>query len=297
MIISPVSNRFNAGLGDLPLLFPDAGVSIRATTRSSRSKAAGAPYFQDGRILLPPTFAWGNRVANAPPNLGFPGFMNINRTQDFSISLTKVWGCAHDQGRVLPESQLQGAEPRRRRRRIVPGQHQLRQRHRQPARHRLWIRQRRARHLHELPAAVEVRGGQLSLRPGRLVRAGQLEGQPEADARLWPALRESAPAVPISTCRRRTSSRSDGRRRRRRRCTCQAASERQPVLGHQPAGEESDDTRQLLGPNTSLAIGQLVPNTGDALNGIIKAGDGIAKGQLRVADDRAARRGSAWRTT
>ena len=37
-------------------------------------------------------------------------------------------------------------------------------------------------------------------------------------------------------------------------------------------------TGQLLGPNTSLAIGQLVPNTGNALNGIVKAGDGIAKG-------------------
>ena len=34
----------------------------------------------------------------------------------------------------------------------------------------------------------------------------------------------------------------------------------------------------MLGPNTSLAIGQIVPNTGDAINGIIVAGDGIAKG-------------------
>ncbi len=37
-------------------------------------------------------------------------------------------------------------------------------------------------------------------------------------------------------------------------------------------------TGQLLGPNTSLAIGQIVPNTGDAMNGIVVAGDGIAKG-------------------
>ena len=37
-------------------------------------------------------------------------------------------------------------------------------------------------------------------------------------------------------------------------------------------------TGQLLGPNTSLAIGQIVPNSGDAMNGIIVAGDGIAKG-------------------
>jgi hypothetical protein len=91
MIISPVSNRFNAGLGDLPLLFPDAGVIDQRYYEVKPLEASGTPYFQDGRILLPPTFAWGNRVANAPPNLGFPGFMNVNRTQDFSISLTKVW--------------------------------------------------------------------------------------------------------------------------------------------------------------------------------------------------------------
>ena len=34
----------------------------------------------------------------------------------------------------------------------------------------------------------------------------------------------------------------------------------------------------MLGPNTSLAIGQLVPNSGDPVNGVIVAGDGIAKG-------------------
>ena len=39
-----------------------------------------------------PTFQWGGRVANGPPNLGFPGWFNINATQDFAISLTKVKG-------------------------------------------------------------------------------------------------------------------------------------------------------------------------------------------------------------
>ena len=91
MIITPVSNRFNAGLADLPLLFPDAGVIDSRYYEIKPLEASGTPYFQDGRVLLPPTFAWGNRVANAPPSLGFPGFMNINRDQqgDRSAS-TKV---------------------------------------------------------------------------------------------------------------------------------------------------------------------------------------------------------------
>ena len=36
-------------------------------------------------------FSWGNRVTNTPPNIGFPS-QNIASTTDVSISLTKVWG-------------------------------------------------------------------------------------------------------------------------------------------------------------------------------------------------------------
>ena len=51
------------------------------------------PAFWDGnRISKVPTFQWGGRVANAPPTLGFPGWLNINSTHDFAISLTKIKG-------------------------------------------------------------------------------------------------------------------------------------------------------------------------------------------------------------
>ena len=134
MIITPVSNRFNAGLGGLPLLYNDAGVVDPRYYENKPLAASGTPYFADGRILLPPTFAFGNRVANAPPSLGFPGFMNINRTQDFSISLTKIAGVIRSK-RVLHEPQLQGAESRRRRGIVVPGRDQLRERRGQSSRY------------------------------------------------------------------------------------------------------------------------------------------------------------------
>ncbi len=51
------------------------------------------PFFQDGQILITPTsITWGSRVANAPPNMVYPGFLNINATKDVSISVTKVAG-------------------------------------------------------------------------------------------------------------------------------------------------------------------------------------------------------------
>ena len=51
------------------------------------------PAFWDGtRINLPPTFSWGGRIGAAPPNQRYPGWLNINRTQDVAISVTKVTG-------------------------------------------------------------------------------------------------------------------------------------------------------------------------------------------------------------
>ncbi len=51
------------------------------------------PAFWDGTNLnLPPVFGWGGRIGAAPPNQRYPGWLNINRTQDVSICLTKVAG-------------------------------------------------------------------------------------------------------------------------------------------------------------------------------------------------------------
>lgn len=93
ILMNESANRFNSGLGDLPLLFPDANVVREDYYAFDTLQAYETPIFQDGRILLPPVFQWGDRIGdNEPPNLLFPGWLNINRTQDFSASLTKLWG-------------------------------------------------------------------------------------------------------------------------------------------------------------------------------------------------------------
>ena len=93
-----ISNLNNAGLGGLPLLFPDASVLNKDYYAFSILSEANVPFFDGTRILRAPNFAWGNRVVasansmGAPPNINFPGFLNINTTQDVVISLTKVMG-------------------------------------------------------------------------------------------------------------------------------------------------------------------------------------------------------------
>jgi len=57
-------------------------------------------------------------------------------------------------------------------------------------------------------------------------------------------------------------------------------------------------TRQLLGPNTTLAIGTLVPDTGNRTNGVFAAGQGIAKENGKYPAIAAAPRfGAAWDVT
>src|SRR6478672_3921351 len=95
--MNPAGNRFNVGLGNLPFLFPDGNVIDPSYYAFKALSGVSPPNFVDGRVVVPPSFAWGSRVSNgnpnyAPPNTPFPGFLNVNATDDVSLSLTKVMG-------------------------------------------------------------------------------------------------------------------------------------------------------------------------------------------------------------
>src|SRR5947209_8152671 len=94
--IDAASNKNNIGLGDFPMLFPDANIidprfySYRILTSLGQN---APPYFVNGRSLIPPTFSWGGRVANAPPNItDFGCCFTLNRVQNVNLSLTRVMG-------------------------------------------------------------------------------------------------------------------------------------------------------------------------------------------------------------
>jgi hypothetical protein len=90
--VGPTSDRRSVGLGNLPLLFPDANV-INANYYAFEAFEMVNPEFWDGaRAWLPPVFAWGNRVANPPPSVGITSYLNTNVTQDVAVSVTKVAG-------------------------------------------------------------------------------------------------------------------------------------------------------------------------------------------------------------
>jgi hypothetical protein len=87
-------------LPGFPLLYPNAGVVDPRYYAFTTLNDLNPGWFDGNKINLPPAFGWGTRIQGTagvgalpgPPNQVFPGFLNINRTQDMAISLTKVWG-------------------------------------------------------------------------------------------------------------------------------------------------------------------------------------------------------------
>jgi hypothetical protein len=101
VIVTPYSNAMTSGLQDLPLLYPDARMVDPGYYGYQAMNGTDTPWFQNGRILLPPNFAWGTRIgcaatnnnavaAPCPPNLNYPNALNTNPTYDISLSVTKV---------------------------------------------------------------------------------------------------------------------------------------------------------------------------------------------------------------
>ena len=91
VLVNEEANRLNS-LANFPLIYPNAGV-VNPDYYAYEVLNDVSPAFWDGaKMNLPPVFNWGNRIGAAPPNQRYPGWLNINRTQDIAVSLTKVMG-------------------------------------------------------------------------------------------------------------------------------------------------------------------------------------------------------------
>jgi hypothetical protein len=93
--VNDVADARRTGLADLPLLFPNASVLNPNYYAYDVLNFQQPPYWDGNRIWKVPSFSWGNRVVggnSAPPNIHYPGFLNVNRTRDISVTLTKVSG-------------------------------------------------------------------------------------------------------------------------------------------------------------------------------------------------------------
>ena len=159
----PVGQPQSLGVRRHPLsLFPNATVLDPNTFTYWVLNQVDTTMWDGTRILAPPQFAWGTRVANPPhPNVGpfgaNPGvtggtnFILDTRNRTWNASLTKVRG-----QHTLKTGYYYFRSLQRRGAGNVTGQHQLRQRRQQSARYDVRICQRRAWRVQHLHADVAL---------------------------------------------------------------------------------------------------------------------------------------------
>jgi hypothetical protein len=88
-----IANRITAGFGAIPYLFPDATALSPGTFSYDVVSQSGSVLWDGTRAQIPPSFAWGTRVANAPPNNQGPFGNFILDTDVWTVngSVTKIW--------------------------------------------------------------------------------------------------------------------------------------------------------------------------------------------------------------
>ena len=89
ILVNEESNRLKS-LKNFPMLYPQAGV-MDERYYGYKIMQSEKPPFWDGKSLnLPPIWGWGSRIGAAPTQQRYPGWLNINRTRDAAISLSRV---------------------------------------------------------------------------------------------------------------------------------------------------------------------------------------------------------------
>ena len=91
VLMNESANRLSSMPG-FPLIYPDAAIVPKDAYAYEVMQDVKPPFWDGTKMNLPPVFGWGGRIGAAPPNQRYPGWLNINRTQDVAVSLTKVAG-------------------------------------------------------------------------------------------------------------------------------------------------------------------------------------------------------------
>ena len=218
----------------------------------------------------------GGRTGNAGQYQTDRGpFTNENVTHDVIANITKVWGSHaskagfYYQNSFKPQSIFASFN----------SQIDFTDNGEQPVRHGLQLRERGDRRVQQLHAGLQVRAAGMALPQLRVVRAGQLEAEQPAHARLRPAvlLPDAAvghDAAGVELPARRSSIRPTRRRSSRRSASAASPCSDANRRGMDPALISAGRTPTLANTVDPRFIGRLTPGS-DRFNGAFQAGQGI----------------------
>lgn len=89
---SKASNRNDVGLAGIPDIYTTNRDVNPAYWTAGGLASVTAPFYVNGKIEMPQLVQYGTRSGNTPGTPGYPGWFNVNKTWDFAASLTHVRG-------------------------------------------------------------------------------------------------------------------------------------------------------------------------------------------------------------
>jgi Carboxypeptidase regulatory-like domain len=289
--VNPSANRNTAGFGAIPYLFPNAGVIDPNTFTYEVLSRSQSPVWDGTRVLGAPAFTWGTRIANAPPNSQGPfgNFILDTRVQTLNGSVTKVTG-----SHTLKAGYYYFRSYQRRGQGAILGTLNFQNDTNNPldsgfgfANAALGILSQYSQLSRWGEGAYLAVNHEAFFQDNFKVRNNMtldygvrfVHQVPQYDSYLkssnflpeeW--IRSQAPLLYVAGCANGVYP-----------CSGTNRQAMHPITG------------QMLGPNSALAIGTLVPNTGDLTNGIFADGQGIVETNYKYPFLKAAPRvGAAW---
>ena len=235
-----VTNRCTVGLCDFPLFFPDAGIVPPDSWDYYIIEKTGSPFFVNGEVLMPPVFTWGSRVANAPPSLEYRNNIDYVRTHNMAGSVTKLagnhtfkFGIQWDHSRKVQYFGAAGSIP-------FQGTINFGNDSNNPLDSGFRLRECSAGILSSYSQQAKFIEGNWVLRQHRRIRAGYLESEWEALARLRPA--HYPPGAGSTTELQSSNFLPENGQRARRPCSITRVLGGHPAMpGRQPRGHRSEN--------------------------------------------------------
>ena len=289
--VNDITNRNTAGFGAIPYLFPDATRLDPNTFAYEIMQRNNLPIWDGTRVVAAPQFTWGQRVANPPPNNQSPwnNFILDTRVWNMNVSLTRVQG-----SHTIKTGFYNFKSDQRRGQGAFLGSINFQNDSNNPldsqfgfANAALGIFSQYSQLSRWGEGAYTAINQEAYIQDNWKLNRGItldygvrfVHQVPQYDAYLkssnflaeeWKA--SQAPALYIAGCANGVSP-----------CSGTNRQAQNPLTG------------QFLGPNSSLAIGTIVPNTGSLTNGVFASGQGIVETNYKYPALKVAPRvGGAW---
>ena len=276
--VNAIANRNTAGFGAIPYIFPDATLLDPTTFAYEVIARSGTTIWDGQRVQVAPSFTWAGRVANSPPNnIGpFGNFILDTKASNFNASVTRLMGAHtvkvgyyyYNSMQRRGEGAFNGSISFTNDEANNPFDTSFPFANAAIGTFQSYSQQSRW-----------AEGGYLAINHEVYIQ-DNWKAKPNLTLDYGVRFVHQVPQYDCVPAMRRTSSRRSGSNRQAPVLYVAGCANGAATCSGTTRQAMNPLTGEFLGPNSTLAIGTLVPNTGDRLNGIQIPGQDIAETHL-----------------